>query len=142
MKSPFNELILVAGKDGGKKKGKSLEAIFKLIQSLLEFEDKIVECSEAQEMGENKERIEALKAETGEMYNSLFEMAQGGVDSYRNKIESMEPVEDDTDSEDKNVEDLREREEIGDAVLELPKQSKVNSVTAPTSLRLPSVPKM
>jgi len=140
MKSPFNELILVAGKDGGKKKGGSLGAIFKLIQDLLEFEDKIVECAESQEMGENKERIEALKAETGEMYNSLFEMAQGGVDSYRNKIESME--EDDTDLEDKSVEDLREREEVKDAVLELPKQSKVNSVTAPTSLRLPSVPKM
>ncbi|TRZ80206.1 hypothetical protein D4R86_04715 [bacterium] len=141
MSSQFNELIVLA-KDGGKKKGGSLGAIFKLIQDLLEFEDKIVECSEAQEMGENKERIEALKAETGEMYNTLFEMAQGGVDSYRTKIGSMEgeDYEVEGDEEDMGLEPSRDLGE--DMLNSLPKPSQVSSVTAPSSLRLPEKPRM
>lgn len=135
----FNELICLA-KD--KKKGGSLGSIFKLIQDLLEFEDKIVECADAQEMGENKERIEALKAETGEMYNTLFEMAQGGVDSYRNKIEMQEEVDGFEDVEEEKLEEDRAEDSLEDAILDLPKPSEVNSVSAPTSLRLPEKPKM
>jgi len=141
MKSPFNEIILVAS-EKGKKKGSSLEAIFKLIQSLLEFEDKIVECSEAQEMGENKERIEALKAETGEMYDTLFEMAKGGVDSYRTKIGSMEGEDYEVEGDEEDI-GLEPSRDLGEDMLNsLPKPSQVSSVTAPSSLRLPEKPRM
>ena len=150
MSSKFNELIVLA-KDGGKKKGGSLGAIFKLIQDVLEFEDKIVECSEAQEMGENKERIEALKAETGEMYDTLFEMAKGGVDSYRTKIDGMDSDIDMEEGEGLDVDDIdtdmdsdipRGRNIAEDILDSLPKPSQINSVTAPSSLRLPEKPRM
>ena len=145
MSGRYNELICLA-KDS-KKKGGSLGAIFKLIQDLLEFEDKIVECAESQEMGENRSKIEALKAETGEMYNNLFEMAQGGVDSYRNKLEVMEGIEDPRGREDEEVEGLREREEITDEPTDklldmLPKEAEVSKACYPTSLRMPEPPKM
>jgi len=140
MSSRYNELICLA-KDN-KKKGGSLGAIFKLIQDLLEFEDKIVECAESQEMGQNREKIEALKAETGEMYDSLFAMAQGGVDSYRNKLEVMEDVEG-LREEDEEVEGMREREEITPEVLDmLPKETEVSRACSPTSLNIPAAPKM
>ena len=141
MSNKFNEMICLAEK--AKKKGGSLRAIFKLIQDLLEFEDKIVECSEAQEMGENRERIEALKVETGEMYNTLFEMAQGGVDSYRNKLEVQEERADGFEGEEEELlEEDRAEESLAEAIIDLPKPSEINSVSAPTSLRLPEKPRM
>jgi hypothetical protein len=140
MDNKFNTMFALAA---DKKKGGSLGAIFKLIQELLEFEDKIVECCDAQEMGENKERIEALKAETGEMYSTLFEMAQGGVDSHRNKLEIQEGDDEGFEDEvEESLEEDRAEDSLEEAILELPKPSEVNSVSAPSSLRLPEAPKM
>ena len=134
MNTRFNEMIILA-KDN-KKKGGSLAAIFKLIEELLEFEDKIVECAEAQEMGENKERIEALKTETGKMYDTLFEMAQGGVESYRTRqVLDADDIVDTVDPED-------DVEELDVDIIDLPKPSQVSKVTAPTSLRMPQAPKI
>lgn len=139
MKSQFNTMFALAA---DKKKGGSLGAIFKLITELLDFEDKIIECAEAQEMGENKSRIEALKEETGQMYTTLFEMAQGGVDSYRNKPDIKEDAEGFEAEEEEVLEEDRAEDSLEEAILELPKPSTVNSVSAPTSLRLPEKPKM
>ena len=58
--SQFNELIVLAEKEKTKKKGGSMAAILKLTQDLVEFENNLQEAIDAQEMSENKSKIEAL----------------------------------------------------------------------------------
>lgn len=81
--SQFNELIVMAEK--AKKKGGSMAAVFKLIQELLDFEEKIQECCNAQEMAENRSRIESFMGEIDKMYDVLFEMARGGISNIRDQ---------------------------------------------------------
>ena len=83
--SQFNELIVMAEK--AKKKGGSMAAVFKLIQELLDFEEKIQECMNAQEMSENRRRIESFMGDIDKMYDNLFEMARGGISNIRDQRE-------------------------------------------------------
>jgi len=89
--SEFNELIVMAEK--AKKKGGSMAAVFKLIQELLDFEEKIQECVNAQEIVENKSKIEAFMGEIDKMYDVLFEMARGGISNIRNQRNGVIEVE-------------------------------------------------
>ena len=79
----FNELIVLGEKV--KKKGGSMAAVFKLIQELLEFEEKVEECAQAQEMSQNKQKIESFISDIDSFYDVLFEMARGGISDIRNQ---------------------------------------------------------
>jgi len=98
MKREWNELIVMAEKD--KKKGGSMASVFKLIQELLEFEEKIQECCNAQEMSENKRRIKSFMVEIDKMYDVLFEMARGGISSIRtDRSMGMDAIVEEEDAE-------------------------------------------
>ena len=79
----FNELILTAADK--KKKGGSLAAVLKLIQDLAEFEEKIEECVAAQEMTENKQKVESFLKDIDSMYQVLLSMAEGSIHSLRSE---------------------------------------------------------
>ena len=81
MRSEFNELILTAEKS--KKKGTSLSAVLKLIQDLTDFEEKIQDCVDSQEIAENKQQIESFLGEIDKMYKVLLGMAEGSIQSLR-----------------------------------------------------------
>lgn len=66
-----------------KKKGGSLGAVLKLIQDLAEFEEKIEEAASAQEMLENKEKINAFISQIDEMYSTLLQMAKLSINAIR-----------------------------------------------------------
>jgi hypothetical protein len=86
MNKRFNELILLAEK---KKKGGSLGSIFKLIQDLTEFEEKIQEAVNAQEMAENRATIEGFLSLIDQMYEALLSIAKGGIHSLRSERARM-----------------------------------------------------
>ena len=83
MNKQFNELIVLGEK--ARKRGGSMAAVFKLIEELLDFEEKIQACMDAQEMTENKSKIESFMSEIDKMYDVLFEMARGGISEIRNE---------------------------------------------------------
>ena len=83
--SQFNELIVLAEKEKTKKKGGSMAAILKLTQDLVEFENNLQEAIDAQEMSENKSKIEAFLADIDKMYEVLFNMAKSSIQSLRSE---------------------------------------------------------
>ena len=125
--SEFNELIVMAEK--AKKKGGSMAAVFKLIQELLDFEEKIQECVNAQEIVENKSKIEAFMGEIDKMYDVLFEMARGGISNIRNQRNGVIEVEG-SPEEEVEVEEKIDLEPVAD--------KRKN----PVMLNVPQIPKM
>ena len=85
----WNELTIVAEKT--KKKGGSLASIFKLIQDLIEFEEKIQEAVNAQEVLDNKTQIEGFLTDIDKMYEILLGIAREGISAARN--ERLNPQE-------------------------------------------------
>ena len=83
--SQFNELIVLAEKEKTKKKGGSMAAILKLTQDLVEFENNLQEAIDAQEMSENKQKIESFLADIDKMYEVLFNMAKSSIQSLRSE---------------------------------------------------------
>lgn len=102
----YNELILTAEKN--KKKGGSLGAIFKLIQELTDFESKIQETADAQEMAQNREVILSFMEQMDKMYDVLFKMARGGVQEIRgDRKEVLEELSEGTE-ETEEAEEVKE----------------------------------
>ena len=136
-KREFNELIVMAEK--AKKKGGSMAAVFKLIQELLDFEEKIQECCNAQEMSENRSRIESFMGEIDKMYDSLFEMARGGISNIRDQRNRGEVLTDEApqgDIIDGEAEVEVEVEEDIDIA------SVADKRRTPVMLNVPQIPKM
>jgi len=79
--SQDNILVLTAAASA--KKGNGVNAILSLLQDLITFQDKVVSTAEAQDLGENKQKLEEFQERLGEMYESLLGMAKGGVRSIR-----------------------------------------------------------
>jgi len=125
--------IFVKVSEKARKKGGSLGAIFKLIQELAEFEDKIEECAAAQEMTENASKISDFLGKMDQMYEVLFEMARGGIGAIRNSRGEMEEGA---------------VEEEGEEMIEKPEKSvevpsgSVSESRRPSSLSVPTIPRM
>jgi hypothetical protein len=79
----WNELTITAEKT--KKKGGSLASVFKLIQDLIEFEEKIQEAINAQEVSTNKSQIEGFLTDIDKMYEVLLTIAREGISAARNE---------------------------------------------------------
>lgn len=122
--------IFVKVSEKARKKGGSLGAIFKLIQELAEFEDKIEECAAAQEMTENADKISGFLGQMDQMYEVLFEMARGGIGAIRN---SRGEIEEGVVEE--------EGEEKTEKSVEVPSGSASES-RRPSSLSVPTIPRM
>jgi len=76
------------------KKGTGLASALQLIKDLNEFQAKVEECVEAQDLAENKEKIQAFVNEITKMYDVLFEIAKAGVKSIKEEAPVEEaPVE-------------------------------------------------
>lgn len=131
--SQFNELILMAEKS--KKKGGSMAAVFKLIQELLDFEDKLQECINAQEMTQNKQKIESFMSEIDKMYDVLFQMARGGISSIRDQRDGIEELTEDSQPEP----DIEEGVEIEEDIDIAPVADKRKT---PVMINVPKIPKM
>ena len=58
-------------------------AVLSLLQDLLVFQDKVGNAAEAQDLGENKQKLEDFQEKLNGMYESLLEMARGGVKAIR-----------------------------------------------------------
>jgi len=76
-----NDMILVQA--ATVKKGGGVNAILSLLQDLIAFQDKVGAAIEAQDMEENKTKLSDYETKLGEMYESLLDMARGGVRAIR-----------------------------------------------------------
>jgi hypothetical protein len=83
--SQFNELIVLAREEKTKKKGGSIASVLKLVQDLAEFEGNIQEAIDAQEMAENRTKIEAFLNDIDGMYEVLLDMAKATIQSMRSE---------------------------------------------------------
>jgi len=137
MKREWNELIVMAEKD--KKKGGSMASVFKLIQELLEFEEKIQECCNAQEMSENKRRIKSFMVEIDKMYDVLFEMARGGISNIRDQRSGVIASPENKEEESTEVGDDLEVDGDGEGMDLAPIADKRKT---PVMLNVPQIPRM
>jgi len=83
--SQFNELIVLAKEEKSKKKGGSMAAVLKLVQDLVEFEGNIQEAMDAQEMADNRSKIEAFVQDIDKMYEVLLGMAKDAIQTMRSE---------------------------------------------------------
>jgi hypothetical protein len=88
--SQDNILVLA----GTAKKGGGVNAVLSLLQDLIAFQDKVGSTIDAQDLGENKQKLEEFQTRLGEMYESLLDMARGGVRSIRQepKVGDENPI--------------------------------------------------
>ena len=65
------------------KKGGGVAAILGLAKDLMDFQDKVNACCEAQDITENKQKIESHATALSKMYEDLLDIAKAGVKSIR-----------------------------------------------------------
>lgn len=92
--SKDNILILAADEGKKAKKGEGVNAILGLCQELNRFIDKIEACAEAQDITENKQKVEALGEELTKHYEGLIDIAKGGIRSIRKDISPDQGLQD------------------------------------------------
>lgn len=72
-------------------KGNGVNAVLGLLQDLIKFQDRVDSTIESQDIAENKQKLEQFQSRLNESYNSLLEMAKGGVQSVRRDSIEKEP---------------------------------------------------
>lgn len=76
--SKDNILVLAEGDAKSKKKGTGIGEILALAREIVSFIDRVDACAEAQDISENKSKIEAISAELEKHYIELLDMAKSG----------------------------------------------------------------
>ena len=89
MWSSDNVLVIEAAQN---KKGGGVHAVLSLLQDLMAFQDKVSAATEAQDLGDNMQKLEQFSQSLGQMYSSLLEMAKGGVQAVRQPEYTSPPV--------------------------------------------------
>lgn len=136
----FNEIIVLAEKEKSKKKGGSMAAVLKLVQDLAEFEGNIQEAMDAQEMAENRGKIETFLQDIDKMYETLLEMAKASIQAMRTE-RSMPIVEEPTQLDAPPAPATQEPiEDTKFTASDLQKQLDTKP-SAPISLTIPKAPK-
>ena len=139
----WNELTVVAEKT--KKKGGSLASIFKLVQDLIEFEEKIQEAVNSQEVLDNKTKIEGFLTDIDKMYEILLGIAREGISAARS--ERLNPQEEEVTEEGSGEVSAapeikaEPRAELGTKITEDSLREQLSKIKKP-SLSIPSAPKM
>lgn len=141
--SQFNEIIVLAEKEKTKKKGGSMGAVLKLVQDLAEFESNIQEAMDAQEMTENRGKIEGFLADIDKMYEVLLVMAKDSIQAMRaERSQPMEVAPDmDVPPAAATSEGREESSSLNFSAEDLQKQLDTKP-RAPISLTVPKVPKV
>ena len=131
MRPEYNELLVLSEKSN--KKGGSLGAVFKLIQDLTDFEEKIQDCVNSQEMQENKQKIEAFLQDIDQMYATLLGIAKGGIQDLRSQrlLPQEDEITDDQQEEVVEQERTITPEDLAPLMHDMT-NSKVRRPTAPT----------
>ena len=79
-------------KSSKKRKGDGINAAIGLLQELRNFQEKVESCIEAQDISENKVKIQEHSQALEAMYKSLIEIASNGVRSMGVKPEQSPEV--------------------------------------------------
>lgn len=137
--SQFNELIVLAKEEKSKKKGGSMAAILKLVQDLAEFESNIQEAMDAQEMAENKGKIEGFLNDIDKMYEVLLGMAKESIQAMRSQ-RSMPVQEEDAQMDAPPAPAVNEPDPTSFSTSDLQKQLDMKP-KSPVVLNIPKVPK-
>jgi hypothetical protein len=74
------------------KKGGGVAAILGLAKDLMDFQAKVNDCCEAQDMTEIKDKIESHAESLAKMYEDLLDIAKAGVKSIRESNPNAETV--------------------------------------------------
>jgi len=146
-KSKYQD-IFVKLSERSKKKGGGLSAVFKLIQELADFEEKIEECARGQEITQNRETIDGFISDLDRMYDALFEMARGGISDIRDNRGKLnnEEYSNGELGEDPQEEVIRERTTDEPTrslpeIPEVPRKSFEDAIGEP-SINIPKMPRM
>jgi hypothetical protein len=80
MTTPYNDIIILAeDKDKKKKKGGGINAILTLMKEMIDFQEQIQACIEAQDLTENKEKIAKCSTAIESMYMELVELVRPAI---------------------------------------------------------------
>ena len=84
-------IITVAENEKKSKNGDGINAVLVLMKDLRDFQEKVDSCLEAQAIAENKQKIAQFDAMLDQMYQTLLQIASGGITSIRER--NRAPVE-------------------------------------------------
>ena len=79
--------IFILASEKATKKGTGINAILGLLKDFVDFQDKLCVAMEAQDIAENRQKLEAFCGKMEEMYEELLNMARGGVRSVRKPMQ-------------------------------------------------------
>jgi hypothetical protein len=140
MENGMNNIITIAGENSKRKKGAGTNAVLTLMKELGDFQDKVESCIDAQDMSDNKKKLEIFYDKLDEMAEVLLGMASDGIKSKR-KMEGLEEeiLEDDLeeDLEEKTLEEDLEDEVLEDDRPPVSSMGRIQMVNAPVIPKLP-----
>jgi len=128
----MGNIISIAGEGSKKKKGSGFNAVLTLLKELSDFQDKVQVCIDAQDIAENRQRLEIFDDKLDEVAQVLLEMAEAGVRSKKR----MDALHDDvTENPESEVLD----QPMDDVLAESPKPVSVGKIQM---INAPSIPKL
>ena len=120
--------IIITASDKKKRKGGGVNEILRLMGELIDFQEKVETCIEAQDISNNKDKLEELDPHLDNMYQSLVDIVSGGVSAVRNKRGVM--IGEENNGSDEDDEDFIEE------------PSDLKSVSKPiTMVNAPTIPR-